>query len=227
MNAEIKLTQYAHTVGESNLHLQFTPKYRRHIFEDKDVLAECEHQFRIIAAELKVQLAGMGFGLVRVYFYDATKNGTLEPEQYSKQQAFHERLKKDIPELILRTRKLKYIFVNGRLEKAKAKSAFCSNCKPKIGKFLSDAGLQKLSKEKGIDIMLVTDMVKGAFQDRFEVALLATGDADFVPAVELVQTLKKEVVNLHFYAGSSSELRNICNSHKLILVGAKGNCVLR
>ena len=62
MRAEIKLTQYAHTVGESNLHLQFTPKYRRHIFEDKDVLAECEHQFRGIAAELKVQLAGMGFG---------------------------------------------------------------------------------------------------------------------------------------------------------------------
>ena len=62
MKTGIELTQYAHSVGESNLHLQFTPKYRKHIFEDKVVLAECEHQFRAIATELNVQLAGMGFG---------------------------------------------------------------------------------------------------------------------------------------------------------------------
>ena len=62
METEIKLTKYAHTVGESNCHLQFTPKYRKRIFEDKDVLAECEHEFKAIAAKLGVQLAGMGFG---------------------------------------------------------------------------------------------------------------------------------------------------------------------
>lgn len=72
--------------------------------------------------------------------------------------------------------------------------------------------------------MLVTDMLKGAFQDQYETALLATGDADFVPAVELVQNLKKEVINIHFYAGSSSELRMKCSSHKLIMVDAKGKC---
>lgn len=75
--------------------------------------------------------------------------------------------------------------------------------------------------------MLVTDLIKGAFQDRYEVALLATGDADFVPAVELAQTLKKQVVNIHFYAGSALELRNVCNSHLLIQVDAKGNCYFR
>jgi len=62
MKTETKLTSYNHTVGESNLHLQFTPKYRKRIFEDKDVLAECERLFKEIAAELKVQLAGMGLG---------------------------------------------------------------------------------------------------------------------------------------------------------------------
>jgi putative transposase len=56
------LVSYNHCVGESNLHLQFTPKYRKRIFEDKDVLAECERQFQEIAAQLKVQLAGMGLG---------------------------------------------------------------------------------------------------------------------------------------------------------------------
>ncbi|MDP2974290.1 MAG: IS200/IS605 family transposase [Candidatus Diapherotrites archaeon] len=62
MKTEITLVSYNHCVGESNLHLQFTPKYRRSIFNDKDVLAECEQQFKQIAAELKVQLAGMGIG---------------------------------------------------------------------------------------------------------------------------------------------------------------------
>lgn len=167
------------------------------------------------------------FDIIGVNYYDAIKSSSLEPVNYSKQQAFHARLGKEIPNLVTRARKLKYLNVDERVEKAKSSAAFCDNCKPKVQKFLTQAGLVKLSKEKGIDIMLVTDLVKGAFQERFEVALLATGDADFVPAVELAQALKKEVINLHFYAGSSSELRNACNSHKLIIVDAKGNCVLR
>jgi len=62
MKTGIKLTSYNHTVGDSNCHLQFTPKYRKPIFEDKDVLAECEKQFKEIAARLNVQLVGMGLG---------------------------------------------------------------------------------------------------------------------------------------------------------------------
>jgi len=87
--------------------------------------------------------------------------------------------------------------------------------------------LHKLSKEKGIDILMVADMIKGAFQEKYELALVVTGDADFVPAVELVQLLKKEVVNIHCYAGSSSELRNACDSHIKIDSDAKRNCFLK
>jgi uncharacterized LabA/DUF88 family protein len=39
--------------------------------------------------------------------------------------------------------------------------------------------------------MLVVDMIKNAFQKKYEVALLFSGDADFVPAVKLIQNLKK------------------------------------
>ena len=62
MTTEIKLMKYNHAVGESNLHLQFTPKYRKPIFADKDVKAECEREFKEIAHTLGVQLVGMGFG---------------------------------------------------------------------------------------------------------------------------------------------------------------------
>ncbi|MDO8537944.1 MAG: NYN domain-containing protein [archaeon] len=167
------------------------------------------------------------FDIQKVYFYDAIKSRGIEQEQYSKQQAFHEHLRKEIPAIVIRTRKLKYLGINDRVEKTKKNTNFCKDCKPKLEKFLQNAGLTKSSKEKGIDILLVTDMIKGAFQEQFQTALLATGDADYVPAVELVQTLKKEVINLHFYAGSSGELRNICNSHKLIQADAKGKCYFK
>ena len=62
MSKDITLVSYSHTVGESNLHLQFTPKYRKPIFNDKDILAECEQDFKKKAANLKVQLTGAGFG---------------------------------------------------------------------------------------------------------------------------------------------------------------------
>lgn len=88
------------------------------------------------------------FQITKVYYYDALKNSQLEPEQYSKQQHFHRTLEKEIPVLVVRSRKLKYILVNDRVEKAKTESKFCVDCKPKIGKFLSKAGLLKMSKEK-------------------------------------------------------------------------------
>ena len=72
METNLKLVKYNHCVGESNCHLQFTPKYRKSIFKDKDVLAECEHEFRKIAAELKVQLAGIGIGPDHAHIFVAS-----------------------------------------------------------------------------------------------------------------------------------------------------------
>ncbi|MFH0970314.1 MAG: NYN domain-containing protein [Candidatus Diapherotrites archaeon] len=201
-------------------------KKRVHLFVDGSNFYHGLKQnnfYKLFSYSTFFQQLNKKYNIEKVYFYDAIKNMDIEPEQYSKQQVFHARLQKDIPGLVLRTRKLKYLFANDRLENAKKNASFCASCQPKLIQFLQDAGLQKLSKEKGIDILLVTDMVKGAFQDRYDIALLASGDADFVPAVDLVQSLKKSVVNLHFYAGSSSELRNACNAHSLIQLDTKGN----
>jgi len=71
MEAKVTLMKYNHCVGESNCHLQFTPKYRKRIFEDRDVAAECEQEFKRIAAGLKVQLAGIGFGSDHVHLFVA------------------------------------------------------------------------------------------------------------------------------------------------------------
>lgn len=85
------------------------------------------------------------FDIKEVYFYDAVKNIDIEPKQYAKQQAFHSHLQKAIPNLVIRLRKLKYVFVNDRLERAKKNANFCTKCTSKVDPFLSDAGLQKIS----------------------------------------------------------------------------------
>jgi len=156
------------------------------------------------------------FDIQRVFFYDAIKDQTIESSQYSAQQAFHQKLIKEIPNLVIRSRKLKYLKENLNIKFALKKNSFCEKCFKKINQFLLDAGLMRLKKEKGVDVMLVCDLVKHAFQNEYDTALLASGDADFVPAVELVQQLGKQVTNLHFYSNSSTELRNKTNNHGLV-----------
>ncbi len=46
----MELVRSAHSLGEANFHLQFTPKYRRDIFRDGEVKRACEDSFRETAA---------------------------------------------------------------------------------------------------------------------------------------------------------------------------------
>jgi REP element-mobilizing transposase RayT len=67
-----------HNVGEANLHLQFTPKYRRDVFRDEVVQVVCEASFREIAEQLGLVLHALAFGpdLVHV-FVGACKNHSV------------------------------------------------------------------------------------------------------------------------------------------------------
>ena len=86
MQKDLTLVSYGHTVGESNLHFQFTPKYRKKIFLDMDVKDMCEQEFKLKAAELGVQLAGVGFGPDHAHmFVTGFKNYSIaELAQYFK-----------------------------------------------------------------------------------------------------------------------------------------------
>ena len=67
--------------------------------------------------------------------------------------------------------------------------------------------------EKGVDTALVTDLIQAAIDDLFDVAILVSADADFVPAVELVQNRTgKRVIHAHIRP-QGQELRNACWSH--------------
>jgi hypothetical protein len=52
--------------------------------------------------------------------------------------------------------------------------------------------------EKGIDTLLITDMIRLAYSNTYDVAVLATSDADMVPGVKFIQTLNKKVIQAGF-----------------------------
>ncbi|WP_456393637.1 LabA-like NYN domain-containing protein [Persephonella sp.] len=70
--------------------------------------------------------------------------------------------------------------------------------------------------EKGIDILIATDMISLAFKNAYDTAILVSGDSDFVPVVEKIQELGKRVENAAFKKTSSYELRRVCDEFLLL-----------
>lgn len=75
MSVELKLLRSSHCVGESNFHLQFTPKYRKGVFSNPVIKGECERLLLCIAKKMGVMVAGIGFGPDHAHlFVSACKN---------------------------------------------------------------------------------------------------------------------------------------------------------
>lgn len=63
-----ELSEFA-LYGESYLHLQFTPKYRRELFTLELLQKACKAQFSEIAAQLRVRLEACDFGPNHVHIF--------------------------------------------------------------------------------------------------------------------------------------------------------------
>jgi len=82
----------------------------------------------------------------------------------------------------------------------------CKVCKPIVEEsFLDVADYNQ--KEKGIDVWIAIDMVKEAINENLDIAVLISGDADFVPAFSLIKEVGKEVLSCSVPKGYSNELR--------------------
>jgi uncharacterized LabA/DUF88 family protein len=51
----------------------------------------------------------------------------------------------------------------------------------------------RFGKQKEIDVQIAVDMVSGAYENTFDIALLGSGDGDMAPAVRKLTSMKKEV----------------------------------
>lgn len=63
--------------------------------------------------------------------------------------------------------------------------------------------------EKGVDAAIVTDLLSLGSEERFDVAILLSSDADHIPAVEWVQGRGLKVINAT-WAGHGFDLARTC-----------------
>ncbi|MCI0770656.1 MAG: NYN domain-containing protein [Chloroflexi bacterium] len=73
--------------------------------------------------------------------------------------------------------------------------------------------------EKGVDIMLATDLLHMAWNDLYDVAIVISGDGDFAYALQTVKNIGKHVEIGAFPANLSWELTQIADSCELFTPG--------
>jgi len=109
------------------------------------------------------------------------------------------------------TRKLQRLSAKEILKKKKEiieNLDLCDKCKPIVEASFLDLGDIK-RKEKGIDTWIAIDMLNLAvIENKCDICILISGDADFVPVVKLVKDARKEILSAFVPFGYSSELRN-------------------
>jgi len=140
------------------------------------------------------------YTLIKVYYYNAPVHQEKEPEQYKKQRKFFN---------YINSRK-RFELILGRLETRKI------IVPPDIYERIKDIHPEQILytyAEKGVDINIAVDMVKMAYHNIYDAAILISGDGDFVPAVKVVQETGKKVINAYFgdKARKGYHLRKVCD----------------
>jgi uncharacterized LabA/DUF88 family protein len=70
----------------------------------------------------------------------------------------------------------------------------------KSGKIMYDGKI----REKGVDVKLSVDLVVGAADNMYDVAIVISSDTDLIPAIKYVRSGKKKIVEYIGFAGAPS-----------------------
>lgn len=62
--------------------------------------------------------------------------------------------------------------------------------------------------EKGVDILIATDMLTGALRDSYDTAIIVSGDGDFAPVLDEIKREGKQIENATFSSCRSDALIN-------------------
>jgi uncharacterized LabA/DUF88 family protein len=73
-----------------------------------------------------------------------------------------------------------------------------------------------LGVEKGIDVMIATDLLYFAWRGFYDVAILVSGDADFAYAVQAVKNMGKHVEVAYFEGAASKDLLDVADNRYLM-----------
>jgi len=75
---------------------------------------------------------------------------------------------------------------------------------------------QGIPVEKGIDIMLATDLLYFAWNDFYDVAVLVSGDSDFAYALQAVKNMGKHAEVAFFESGVSKDLLDVADNRHVL-----------
>lgn len=149
------------------------------------------------------------YELEGIRWYASVPNIADGPGMYYRHMSFLEYLRKRGIKVI--TRKLQRLSSKEILEKKRDildSLDLCENCKPIVESvFLDLAEIKK--KEKGIDVWIAVDIIRlGIIEDRYDVCILISGDADFTPALNLIKDKKEILVSMTPFGFSSELIKN-------------------
>lgn len=170
--------------------------------------------------KLSKLLTGQQRSLIRTYYYNAAYNQGDNPSEYANQLRFLTGLRRT-PYLAVRL---------GRLEK-RTTQIDQEKLKEALGDKLTRRFIEIFGKEitsyveKGVDIAIAVDMLKFAYSDSYDTAILISGDGDFVSALEEVQNLGKHVENVYFSKGHSIYLRETCDKFVALTSNSIKRCL--
>ncbi len=120
--------------------------------------------------------------LVRIYYYNARVGQKEEPERYHDQQKFF------------------------------AGITATPYCELRLGRLVYNNWPNNPPYEKGVDILLATDMITHSFKNNYNTAILVAGDNDYVGALQAVKDNGKNVeVALFGKEQTSRQLRVVAD----------------
>lgn len=71
-------------------------------------------------------------------------------------------------------------------------------------------------REKGVDVRIAIDLLEGAYEDRFDTALVLSSDSDLAPAFELVKRKGKKVESIMFDKNFSISLQKNASTFRIL-----------
>ena len=120
--------------------------------------------------------------LVRIYYYNARVGQREEPDRYYDQQKF-------------------FAGVNT-----------IPYCELRLGRLVYNNWPAGPPYEKGVDILLATDMITHSFKNNYDVAILVAGDNDYVGAIQAIKDNGNNLeVALFGKERTSMQLRNVAD----------------
>ena len=127
--------------------------------------------------------------IVTIFYYNAPLDITKDLEKYKSQQRFFDKIQ--------RIKNFKLVL--------------CKLIKRRMPE--SNESYYIIKED---DIHMAVDLVKGAYKGLYDVAIVVSGDGDFVPAVKAVREEKKIVENFYFEKGTSTNLKMNCDKSYIL-----------